>query len=102
MPWTTPNGNTVLVDLSLKFGTFFGYTKEAGESLTATDVGSQSYLGTQCHGVMWAAETDMPHGWPVAPPIVAGKVGRLSRLCYRRAIAPGDHGLFIALSGFGS
>ncbi len=35
MPWTTPNGNTVLVDLSLKFGTFFGYTKEVGEALEA-------------------------------------------------------------------
>lgn len=74
MPWTTPTGSTVLVDLSLKFGTFFGYTKEAGENLAATEVGSQSYLGTQCHGVMWATETDLPHGWPVAPPIVAGKV----------------------------
>jgi hypothetical protein len=74
VPWTTPTGSIVLVDLALKFGTFFGYTKETRDSLAATEVGGQSYLGTQCHGVMWAAELDLPHGWPVAPPIVAGKV----------------------------
>ena len=63
----------MLVDLSLKFGTFFGYSRPSEDEFA--DVGSQSYLGTQCHGVMWPAESDLPHGWPVAPPILAGKVG---------------------------
>lgn len=72
--WETPTGKEVKVNLSLNFGTFFGYTQEDGEDVTSLDNGSQSYLGTECHGVMWTADTDLPHGWPVAPPIVAGKV----------------------------
>ena len=74
MVWETPTGKEVKVNLSLNFGTFFGYTQEDGEEITAVDNASQSYLGTECHGVMWTADTELPHGWPVAPPIVAGKV----------------------------
>ncbi len=72
--WTTPTGKEVKVNLSLNFGTFFGYTQEDGKEITTADNASQSYLGTECHGVMWTAGTELPHGWPVAPPIVAGKV----------------------------
>ena len=79
--WETPTGKEVMVNLSLNFGTFFGYTQEDGEEITAVDSASQSYLGTECHGVMWTADTELPHGWPVAPPIVAGKV--LPTLYYR-------------------
>lgn len=78
--WTTPVGDSVLVDLSVKFGTFFGYSKPTEADEETADVGSQSYLGTQCHGVMWPAEADLPHGWPVAPPIIAGKVRCWDRL----------------------
>ena len=70
----TPTGREVKVSLSLNFGTFFGYAQEEAEEITTLDTVSQSYLGTECHGVMWTADTDLPLGWPVAPPIVAGKV----------------------------
>ena len=73
--WVTPTGKEARVNLSLNFGTFFGYTQEDGEEETTTlDRATQSYLGTECHGVMWTADTELPNSWPVAPPIVAGKV----------------------------
>lgn len=75
MVWVTPTKKEVKVNLSLKFGTFYGYTQEDGEEVRAIDNASQHYIGTECHGVMWQADSELPHGWPVAPPIVAGKVG---------------------------
>ena len=73
--WVTPTRKEVKVNLSLNFGTFFGYTQEEGEDCNPHDSVTQQYIGTECHGVMWAADTELPHEWPVAPPIVAGKVG---------------------------
>ena len=36
------------------------------------------YLGLQCHGILWPVQdADLPHYWPIAPPIVSGKVGHL-------------------------
>ncbi len=32
--------------------------------------------GAQAHGVLWAAApADTPANWPIAPPVVSGKVG---------------------------
>jgi hypothetical protein len=51
--------------LELQLSSFFGYGKSDDDS----------YLGLQAHGVLWAANpSDTPVNWPIAPPIVAGKV----------------------------
>lgn len=64
--WETPNGQTAKVNLQLQFGSFYGYGQ--GDA----DVG---YLGLQCHGCLWpVTDSDLPHYWPIAPPIVSGKV----------------------------
>jgi hypothetical protein len=64
--WETPSGQVAKVNLQLQFSSFFGYGQ--GE----TDVG---YLGLQCHGCLWpVTDSDLPHYWPIAPPIVSGKV----------------------------
>ena len=74
--WTTPTGDSIAVELQLRFSTFFGYSSPT-EDTDDYDVGSQNYLGTQCHGVMFPAElAALPHAWPVSPPIVSGKVSQ--------------------------
>jgi hypothetical protein len=58
------------VNLQLQFGAFFGYggCAEAAEK-------PAGYMGLQCHGILWpVADCDLPTYWPVAPPIVSGKV----------------------------
>ena len=35
---------------------------------------TSTYLGTQCHGVMWPETASLPAAWPICPPIVSGKV----------------------------
>lgn len=35
---------------------------------------TSTYLGTQCHGVMWPETAQLPAAWPICPPIVSGKV----------------------------
>ena len=53
------------MNLELQLSAFTGYGKGDEES----------YLGLQAHGVLWAADpTQAPVNWPIAPPIVAGKV----------------------------
>ena len=75
--WETPNGQTAKVNLQLQFSSFTGYSQAEG------DVG---YLGLQCHGVLWpVSDCDLPHYWPIAPPIVSGKV--------RLPCAAGDHAM---------
>ena len=34
---------------------------------------TSTYLGTQCHGVMWPETASLPAAWPICPPIVSGK-----------------------------
>lgn len=54
--------------------TFFGYGKTAGKDLD-TEMQSLRYLGTQAHGIMWpAADHATLPNWPIAPPMIAGKV----------------------------
>ena len=63
--------------LELQLSAFFGYGKND----------TDSYLGLQAHGVLWVADpTHAPVNWPIAPPIVAGKVGTPSQ-----AQKPGGH-----------
>ena len=39
------------------------------------DVGSRSYLGTECHGILRPFSDDSkPHNWPIGPSILSGKV----------------------------
>ncbi len=65
LDWETPTGKTAAVMLELQLSSFFGYGKSEDDS----------YLGLQAHGVLWAANpSDTPVNWPIAPPIVAGKV----------------------------
>lgn len=59
-----PTGAAVPVNLELQISSFSGY--ESAETST--------YLGTQCHGVMWPETPALPAAWPIAPPIVSGKV----------------------------
>ncbi len=66
LDWETPTGKTAKVKLELQLSAFFGYGKND----------TDSYLGLQAHGVLWVADpTQAPVNWPIAPPIVAGKVG---------------------------
>ena len=68
----TPNGEQALVHLELRMSTFFGYNNSGD---VASELAKLRYLGSQCHGIMWpAAEMATLPDWPVAPPIVAGKV----------------------------
>lgn len=74
MTWTTPSGEEASVHLELRLSTFFGYGKAAGRELDVEMQGLR-YLGTQAHGIMWpAAEAATLSDWPVAPPMVSGKV----------------------------
>ena len=71
LDWETPTGKTAKVNLELQLSAFFGYGKND----------TDSYLGLQAHGVLWVADpTQAPVNWPIAPPIVAGKVGAPCRL----------------------
>ncbi len=63
-----PTGKPAMVNLELQLSAFFGYGKAADDA----------YLGLQCHGVLWPAVTaEAPVHWPIAPPIVSGKVRRV-------------------------
>jgi len=63
--WETPTGKPAMVNMELQLSAFFGYGKAAEDA----------YLGLQCHGVLWPAVTaEAPVHWPIAPPIVSGKV----------------------------
>ena len=63
--WETPNGQIAHVNLELRFSAFHGYGGPEAEA---------GYLGLQCHGVLWPSpEAELPHYWPIAPPIVSGK-----------------------------
>ncbi len=65
--WETPSGQMAKVNLQLQFSSFFGYA--------AADATDSGYLGLQCHGCLWPInDVDLPHYWPIAPPIVSGKV----------------------------
>ena len=65
MEWETPNGQIAHVNLELRFSAFHGYGGPEAEA---------GYLGLQCHGVLWPSpEAELPHYWPIAPPIVSGK-----------------------------
>ena len=66
-----PSGAAVPVNLELQMASFAGY--EAGEAST--------YLGTQCHGVMWPETASLPQAWPISPPVVSGKVCPALRTC---------------------
>lgn len=60
------------MNLELQLSAFTGYCK--GDE--------DSYLGLQAHGVLWAADpTQAPVNWPIAPPIVAGKVRSPRCIC---------------------
>ena len=51
------------VNLELQMSSFSGYENEE----------TSTYLGTQCHGVMWPETASLPAAWPICPPIVSGK-----------------------------
>jgi len=71
--WEAPTGQVAKVNLQLQFSSFFGYAGAAD-----TEPG---YLGLQCHGCLWPVnDADLPHYWPIAPPIVSGKVRLLPPL----------------------
>ena len=58
--------------LELRMSTFFGYG--CGEE-QVQEMHALRYLGTQCHGIMWpAADHATLADWPIAPPMIAGKV----------------------------
>lgn len=63
--WETPSGKKAQVNLELQLSAFTGYGK----------ADEDAYLGLQAHGILWVADpTQTPVNWPIAPPIVAGKV----------------------------
>ena len=63
--WETPSGKRAQVNLELQLSAFTGYGK----------ADEDAYLGLQAHGILWVADpTQTPVNWPIAPPIVAGKV----------------------------
>lgn len=94
--WDTPDGGRALVNLEVQFSSFFGYgkalasasTPAAAEGTTSTpESGNASYLGLQCHGILWPAPgAEAPALWPVAPPLVSGKVNVAGRAA---AVSPG-------------
>ena len=64
--WETPGGEKAQVNLQLQFSAFFGYGQVDAEP---------GYLGLQCHGILWPVmDSDLPHYWPIAPPVISGKV----------------------------
>jgi len=70
--WTTPSGEEAFVHLELRMSTFFGYNNS---DATVDDLACLRYLGTQCHGIIWpASDRATLVDWPIAPPIIAGKV----------------------------
>ena len=89
--WDTPDGGRALVNLEVQFSSFFGYGKAAA-SASATEgaaaaEGANAYLGLQCHGILWPAPgAEAPSLWPVAPPLVSGKVNIAGRAA---AVSPG-------------
>ena len=56
-----------------------------------------SYHGVQCHGVLWPADpASGPGGWPLAPPMVSGKVNVATRAA---ATHPGACDALAAFAG---
>ena len=87
-PWTTPTGAVVDVKLELQLSAFFGYGARDG---------APSYYGLQCHGVLWPADAAAaPTEWPVAPPLVSGKVNVATRAA---AVRPGACDALAAFAG---
>ncbi|KAK9825657.1 hypothetical protein WJX81_006313 [Elliptochloris bilobata] len=85
--WETPTGKPAMVNLELQLSAFFGYGK----------VAEDAYLGLQCHGVLWPAVTaEAPVHWPIAPPIVSGKVNIAGRAA---AISPANADTLAAFAG---
>ncbi|CAL5220251.1 g2231 [Coccomyxa viridis] len=77
--WETPNSQIARVNLQLQFSAFFGYGQADAQP---------GYLGLQCHGLLWPVmDSDLPHYWPIAPPVVSGKVNTAGR---DAAISPGS------------
>eukprot|EP00884_Botryococcus_braunii_P011962 jgi/Botrbrau1/20767/Bobra.0156s0002.1 len=77
--WTMPDGHMLAVHLQLAFSCFQGYPGAAPSKL--------SYLGLQCHGLLWPADSlNTPQQWPVSPPLISGKVNAALR---RTAQEPG-------------
>jgi hypothetical protein len=76
--WETPTGKAAPVHIELQLSAHFGYGKAEEDC----------YLGLQAHGVLWAASlADAPTNWPIAPPIVSGKVRARMRACRPGLIA---------------
>ncbi|CAL8470616.1 g10158 [Coccomyxa elongata] len=87
--WETPSGQMAKVNLQLQFSSFFGYA--------AADAADSGYLGLQCHGCLWPVnDVDLPHYWPIAPPIVSGKVNTAGR---DAAVSPGNSDSLAAFAG---
>ena len=96
--WDTPDGGRALVNLEVQFSSFFGYGKAMASTTTTTaattegttpssESSSNAYLGLQCHGILWPAPgAESPALWPVAPPLVSGKVNIAGRAA---AVSPG-------------
>ena len=92
--WDTPDGGRALVNLEVQFSSFFGYGKAMTSSAGAAsseappaEGSANSYLGLQCHGILWPAPgAQSPALWPVAPPLVSGKVNIAGRAA---AVSPG-------------
>ena len=91
--WDTPDGARALVNLEVQFSSFFGYGKAMTSSTAsttetpATTENANAYLGLQCHGILWPAPgAESPALWPVAPPLVSGKVNIAGRAA---AVSPG-------------
>ena len=89
--WDTPDGGRALVNLEVQFSSFFGYGKAAATStIAATETPAaegNAYLGLQCHGILWPAPgAESPALWPIAPPLVSGKVNIAGRAA---AVSPG-------------
>ena len=54
------------MNLQLQFSAFFGYGDADRQP---------GYLGLQCHGILWPVmDSELPHYWPIAPPVISGKV----------------------------
>lgn len=83
--WETPSGQAARVNLQLQFSAFFGYggvDRKPG------------YLGLQCHGILWPVmDSDLPHYWPIAPPVISGKV----RICGSQPSCKGCPAVFSLL-----
>lgn len=59
------------MNLELQMSSFSGYENEE----------TSTYLGTQCHGVMWPEAASLPAAWPICPPIVSGKASCTTCSC---------------------